>query len=205
MNTPDPQNPRRSGPHAPLPISPAAGGVAGAVGASLAAATHAAENAKVIPVEDPRTRAARRALELREHRGTMDDGVDKFYIDPRIIPDGWSYEWKTFTVLGKENPSYQVALAHKGWEAVPRSRHPELMPDNYRSDTIERDGMILMERPQEITDEVMANDLRAARLQVRAKEEQLSGAPQGQFERANKSDSLVSVKKSFESIPIPDK
>lgn len=156
--------------------------------------------------EDPRSRAARRAMELREHLGgNMDDGVDKFYIDARVIPDGWSYEWKTLSVLGKENPSYQVSLAHRGWEAVPRSRHPEMMPDNFRGETIEREGMILMERPKEITDEVKANDTRNARQQVRGKEEQLGMAPNGTFDRANKDKSMVSVKKSYESIPIPEK
>jgi hypothetical protein len=193
MNTPDPQTKRPPGPHAPLPQT----GVGAAVSSALSAAT---------PREDdPRTRAAHRAAELREQRGgDMDDGVDKFYIDPRIIPDGWSYEWKAFTVLGKENPGYQVSLAHRGWEAVPRTRHPEMMPDNHRGETIEREGQILMERPLEITNEVKALELKKARDQVRGKEQQLSGAPPGQFERDNKGNSLANIKKSYESVPIPD-
>jgi hypothetical protein len=162
------------------------------------------EGKPVTAEEDPRARAAKRAAELREHLGSMDEGVDKFWIDPRIIPDGWSYEWKAFEVLGRPNPSYQVALAHRGWEPVPRSRHPELMPDNHHGDTIIRDGQILMERPKEITDEVKLNDQRAAREQVRAKEEQLGGAPPGTFERDNKGKPLASVKRSFE-IPVPEK
>ena len=156
--------------------------------------------------EDPRSRAARRAMELRE-QGSPDDGevyLGPFYIDPSIIPDGWSYEWKTYTVLGKENPSYQVSMAHKGWEAVPRSRHPHMMPHNYQGETIERDGMILMERPLEITQEAKARDLRVARAQVQGKEAQLGGAPAGTFERSNKDQSLVKVKKSYEHMEIPE-
>jgi hypothetical protein len=181
-------------------------GVAAAVAANLSAA-QTQNHQPLTPKpreEDPRTRAARRAMELREQGSTDDDGVDKFYIDPKIIPDGWSYEWKTYTVLGKENPSYQVAMAHKGWEAVPRSRHPSLMPLNYQGETIEREGMVLMERPLEITQEAKARDLRVARAQVQGKEAQLGGAGPGQFERANKDQSLVRVKKSFEAIPIPE-
>jgi hypothetical protein len=177
--------------------------VASAVGAALSGAAPAAPKAP--REEDPRTRAARRAAELREHHGSMDDGVDKFYINPAIIPDGWSYEWKTHTVLGKENPGYQVSLAHRGWEAVPRSRHPELMPENYDGETILREGQILMERPLEITEEAKAIELRKARAQVRGKEEQLGMAPPGQFDRANKDAPLVNIKKSYESIPIPEK
>src|ERR1700744_3183776 len=152
--------------------------VGAAVGGIISGATTAPAGAPT--QEDPRARAARRALELREHMGgNMDDGVDKFYIDPRVIPDGWSYEWKRQSILGKEDPSYQVSLAHRGWEAVPRTRHPEMMPDNYRGETIEREGQILMERPKEITDEVVSIEKRKAREQVSSKEQQLNGAPAG--------------------------
>lgn len=180
-------------------------GVAAAVAANLSASKPPEAPPLKPREEDPRARAARRAMELREQTSASDDdGVDKFYIDPKMIPDGWSYEWKTFTVLGKENPSYQVAMAHKGWEAVPRSRHAHMMPHNYQGETIEREGMILMERPLEITQEAKARDLRIARAQVRGKEEQLGGAPTGTFERANKDQSLVKVKKTFEHVPIPE-
>lgn len=200
MNDQNPQ--RRSGPHAPLPTPPPTGGIADAVGAALSAAAPVTDAAP--RSEDPRARAARRALELREHiGGGMDESADQFYIDPRIIPDGWSYEWKTLSVLGKENPSYQVKLAGRGWEAVPRSRHPELMPENHRGETIEREGQILMERPLEITNEVKASEHRKAREQVRGKELQLGAAPSGQFERSNKGDPMANVKKTYEHIPIP--
>lgn len=188
---------RRSGPHAPLP-TPGLGAASTAKPSQPAPQTTFAE-------EDPRTRAARRAAELHEHLGAGmdDDGVNEFYIDPRIIPDGWSYEYKRRTVLGAEDPSYQVSLAMKGWEAVPASRHPELMPDSYKGVAIERKGMILMERPAVITEEARARELRKATGQVRQKEQQLSGAPAGQFERDNKGSPLVKVGKSYEQIPIP--
>lgn len=155
--------------------------------------------------EDPRARAARRAAELRDHRnGDMEDGIDEFYIDPSDIPEGWSYEWKRRTVLGAEDPAYQVALARAGWEPVPTSRHPSYMPMGGDYPFIERKGMILMERPMEITDDARDAELRKARMQVRQKEAQLNSAEGGQFERTNKDQSLVKVRKSYESIPIPE-
>lgn len=155
--------------------------------------------------EDPRARAARRAAELRDHHnGDMDDGVDEFYIDPADIPEGWSYEWKRRTVLGAEDPAYQVALARAGWEPVPTSRHPSYMPMGGDYPFIERKGMILMERPMEITDDARNAELRKARLQVRQKEAQLNSAEGGQFERTNKDQSLVKMRKSYEAMPIPD-
>jgi len=33
----------------------------------------------------------------------------------------------------------------------------------------------------------------------------LNAAPSGQFERQNKENSLVKVKKSYEAVPIPEK
>lgn len=155
--------------------------------------------------ESPRERAARKAAELREHRqGDLDDGTDEFFVEPGIIPDGWSYEWKTKTILGMEDPAHQVKLARDGWEVVPASRHPEMMPAGYKGVEITRKGMVLMERPLEITEEMRALELRRARLQVRAKEEQLTAAPAGQFERSNKGNDLVKVKKSYEAMPIPE-
>lgn len=158
--------------------------------------------------EDPETRAARRALEIREHLGGLDQGDDEFYIDPRIVPDGWSYEWKRYTTLGAQDPSYQVQLAVKGWESVPVSRHPQFMPDGYQGRTIERKGMILMERPLEITEEAKRIELCKARSQVRQKEQQLFGQPAGPnspFEADNKGNPLVKIKKSYEPMPIPEK
>jgi hypothetical protein len=154
--------------------------------------------------DDPRARAARRAEEIREHNSGSSEGGDKFWIDPDTVPDGWSYEWKVRTVLNAENPAHQLELQRRGWTPVPASRHPEKMPSEWKGQTIEMDGMIMMERPKEITDEAINDRLRRARMQVRAKEEQLAAAPSGQFERANKDNSLVKVKKSFESMPIPE-
>ena len=149
--------------------------------------------------DDPRARAEARAAQLQEHwHGTPPDDTDAFYIDPKIIPDGWEYQWKTWTVYGLEDPSYQVQLAHRGWDFVPASRHPEMMPSGYRGNTIERKGMRLMEQPKVIADEARARDLRTARNQVGQKEAQISGAEAGTFERTK-----PTINRSYEHIPIP--
>jgi len=152
--------------------------------------------------EDPRARAERRAAEIKANRGDADiDSIDEFFIEPSIIPDGWSYEWKRHTLFGKEDPSYQVVLARGGWEAVPASRHPEMMPVNSKAALIERKGMILMERPMSLTNEARDVELRRARMQVRAKEQQLSSTPDGTMTRDH-ARVKPNVKKSFEPMPI---
>ena len=168
----------------------------------------AEETASPIALEDPRARAARRAFELREHLGDMDQNTDEYAIDPRIVPDGWSYEWKRRTVLLSErddgaNQSYMTLIQQRGWEPVPTSRHPELMPKGHNgAAAIERKGLILMERPLEITKEVEQLEKRKARAQVGQKEAQLNNAPQGTFGRDNKGSPLVNVKKSYGHEPI---
>jgi len=188
---------RRSGPHAPLPTA--------GLGAAAVPQPPAPKPTETFAEEDPRTRAARRAAELHEHMGAGldDDGVNEFYIDPRMVPDGWSYEWKRFTVLGAQDPGYQVQIAMKGWEPVPASRHPELMPDTYKGTTIDRQGMVLMERPAVITAEANAREHRKATSQVRQKEEQLKGAPPGTFDRDNKGTPLTNIRRDRESIAVP--
>ena len=156
--------------------------------------------------ESPRDRAARRTAELNKHAADLnDDGTDEYYIELGIIPDGWSYEWKTRTILGAEDPAHQVALARKGWESVPASRHPELMPMGYKGAEITRKGMVLMERPLEITQDARNAELRKARMQMRDKEAQLAQPSRnGEFERTNKGDPLVKISKKYEAIPIPE-
>jgi hypothetical protein len=79
------------------------------------------------------------------------------------------------------------------------------MGADWKGQTIERKGMILMERPKSITDEARRLELRRARGQVQIKEEQLTAAPPGQFERTNQDSSLAKVKKGYEPMPIPEK
>ena len=154
------------------------------------------------PKESSRDRADKRAAELRGHLGNMDSGTDDFFVPPEYIPDGWSYEWKRKTNVGMEDPAYQVALARMGWEPVPASRHPAMMPDDNKYQVIERKGLILMERPKEITDEARDIELRRARNQIRQKEAQLASAPEGTLTRDH-AQARPKISKSYEAIPVP--
>lgn len=152
--------------------------------------------------EDPRTRAATRAAQIKGHLGSMDEGIDEFFVEPAIVPDGWTYEWKRRTVMGAPDPSYQVSLARMGWEPVPAGRHPEMMPTGMSKADIERKGMVLMERPKEITDEARAIENRRAREQVYVKEQQLNNAPDGTLTRDH-AQARPNIKKSYSPVNIP--
>ena len=151
--------------------------------------------------EDARARAARRAAEIRGSVGSLDEGMDDFYFNVADVPDGWTYEWKRKITAGAEDPAYQVSLARMGWEPVPADRHPHMMPSNGKYAIIERKGMVLMERPRELSDEARMIELRKARQQVNNKKSQLSNAPDGQFGRDH-SSVRPKISTSYEPMPI---
>ena len=150
--------------------------------------------------DDPRAAAARRAAEIRGQFENVDEGVDEFRTPN--APDGWTYEWKRRTLLGQEDPAYQVELARMGWEPVSTNRHPEMMPIQGAHPVIERKGMVLMQRPAVISDEARANELRKARNQVRVKEQQLNAAPDGTLTRDHPS-ARAQIKKGYSPIEVP--
>lgn len=175
--------------------------------ATAAKKVEAIEEVPMRPVmreEDPRAAAAKRAAELREHLGDVIEGQDDFHIPADEIPDGWTYEWKRHSTHNQEDPVYYTQIRRSGWEAVPLSRHPWMMPQDTNSNTILRKGMILMQCPTEIVVERQMAELKKARMQVRAKESQIAGTPDGTMTR---DDARVrpNIKKSFEAMPIPEK
>lgn len=154
--------------------------------------------------EDPRAAAMRRAQEWFKHIDSLPDGTDRFYIDPHKIPDGWTYEWKRWATVGKEDPQYQVSLQQTAWSPVPAKRHPELMPTGFGGATIDIDGMRLMERPEMITNYQKERDRRAAEAPLKGLKSKLATAPPGQFERDNPGGAPpIKLSTRFEPPAIP--
>ena len=137
--------------------------------------------------------------------GALDEGEDELALSGIMVPDGWTYEWKRQTVYGKADPAYDTKLAKTGWEEVPASRHPSMMPKGHRG-AIARDGLVLMERPKVITDRVKQIMYERARGAVRLKEQQLNEGPPGTFERVDergRPTARVSITHSPVEIPVP--
>lgn len=129
---------------------------------------------------------------------------DRFRIDPSMIPDGQSYEWKRMTLMGKEDHQHQVHLARNHWTPVPAGRHPALsgVPGMDHADAnkaIIVDGLILMERPAYLTEEAYEEDQRNALGQVGTQLQRLGQSEPGTFER----DTPV-VNKTVERMAVPD-
>jgi hypothetical protein len=130
------------------------------------------------PLRDPVHGEARRT---RRRRSTAND--DMFYIPVEEIPEGLSYEWKRYSVMGEEQPFYLAGLREQGWEPVDPKRHPNWVPPGYNQPSIIKHGLILMERPMELTEEARREARFAAKQQTRDAEERLGKTPAGELTR----------------------
>jgi len=153
--------------------------------------------------ESSRERAERMAAEILARDEMVGDFVDKFPMPDSGPPDGWHYEWKKKSVMGFEDRSYAIQLATNGWRPVPAERHPEFMPVGGNFLAIEREGMILMEIPTAVVKSRQAGAFRRAREQIEIKRQQMSHAPPGTFERDNKGNSMVNIRRGYEPLQIP--
>lgn len=129
---------------------------------------------------DHEARARKRMAELRpllENESIGGEVADKFYAE---APPGWTYEWKLYSVFNKEYPQYLAGLKHQGWSPVPASRVRHLLYDEYTDENCVVDGLILMERPKELTDRRRKQDHDFAVHQIKSKEEAAKyEAPEG--------------------------
>lgn len=162
----------------------------------MAAAAHAPT--------DHMARAAARMAELRAIHGDLDD-FSEIYVDPwyAAAPPGWDYNWKTWAVWGKEYPTYFAAMLRNGWSPVPAHRHRDMLYPDYVEENILKDGMILMERPAELTEKVKEREKRRAIDAVRMSELKLHEAPPGTAPRDANPRTIPQVRHSVGPAQIP--
>jgi len=146
--------------------------------AQKAASTEAPKEANM----DSKARAEAR---IRAIRGNPDlaNGTerDKYWAPPP--PAEWDYQWKLKSVLNQDDIDRIRQNEMNGWEPVPLSRHPELMPKGWKGETIEVGGLVLMERPMMFTKEAREEERRAAREAVVTKEAQMREGRSGDLGR----------------------
>lgn len=110
--------------------------------------------------------------------------IDRFNVPADAVPEGMTYQWCRKSIWGQPDISHMVGLQENGWTPVPADRHSGLFMPNGHVGDIERDGLVLMERPVELTAEARAEDKAAADALTRMQDEQLGRAIPQQFERA---------------------
>ena len=124
--------------------------------------------------EAPRLRTRRRKATVSEN---------PFDIPRDEIPEGLDYEWKRWSNVGDHDPFYIAAQREQGWEPVPPKRHPNWVPPGYNEPHIIKGGMILMDRPMELTLEARKELRQLSRQQVREAEQRLGMTPKGELSR----------------------
>lgn len=125
---------------------------------------------------------------------------DKFFVDHRKIPDGWTYEWKRSSVYGQPDTDHQTNLRENHWRPVSATRHPEMMPVGFDG-PVQKDGMVLMERPQYLTDEARAEDYDFAMQQVNGITRQAVDTPSGTFTRDHPSvQKIARIRHSYAPV-----
>ena len=121
--------------------------------------------------EKPRTRTRQSAATIQSN--PFDIPLDE-------IPPGSSYEWKRYSVSGQtadHDPFYLASMRRQGWEPVDPKRHPTWVPPGFDKPYIIRDGLILMERPIELTQEARDEVRKLSRQQMVEAEQRLGMAP----------------------------
>ena len=167
------------------------------------------------PARDlPRTKAPRGAVVaegrdgevLTRRRTTVGD---IYHVPAEEIPEGWDYQWNTYTVLNEQATDHQVMMHTNGFRAVPASRHPGRWTHPGEKGGIIVNGMRLEERPSSLGDEARAEDKLKARTQLRDQTDSLrltqklpSGMEVGKKYRGTGADVRMSIDKNLD-IPIP--
>lgn len=165
--------------------------------------------AKVEVKAEPAQPKAKKAVRMDYiDQAKLEDESDMLYIPPEIIPEGMRYNWKTYSVLGQPQNRRFGRFQTTGWEPVPASRHPGLFTPHGYEGMIEYDGLVLMEKPEEMCQATEAREQMKARDQVRAKEAQLRGGHLDGIGFDTRHPSALRtnrVGKSYEKIDIPEK
>jgi len=166
------------------------------------------------PVPEPAVAKAKKPVKIDQEmldafdrQSMLDEEGDILYIPPEIVPEGMRYNWKTFTVLGQQQARRFGRFEATGWSPVPAERHPGLFtPKGYKG-MIEYDGLVLMEKPEELCLRAEAREFMKARGQVMGKEAQIRGGDVDgvSFDTKHKSAQRVNrVSKSFEPFRVPE-
>ena len=164
----------------------------------LKAANSATSGAPKEATMDSKARAEARIRQLRGNPELQGLERDKYWAPD--APEGWSYEWKLKSVMNQDDLDRIRQNEAAGWEEVPLSRHPELMPRGHKGNTIEVGGLVLMERPKVFTDEAKEEERRLAREAVATKEAQMREGRGGDLGRRQ----VNSFNKSRGPIDVPD-
>ena len=136
---------------------------------------------------DPQEAARIRAAEVFAQLGDSLAEEDVFHVPDELKQPGWDIEWKRFSSVNQEDTNNINKAKRTGWQEVPANRpgFERFVPRNWKESFILKDGMLLMERPTEVSTEVKRRMLGQAREVIRIAEAQNGQSPPGTLPRDN--------------------
>lgn len=145
----------------------------------------------------------------RERKRTRNSTInreDEFYVNLAAIPDDITVEWKRMSTVGEENPFYIARMREQGWEPVNPLDHPDWVPvpPGYDKTSVIKGGLILMERPKELTDEARREMKTLAKQQVREAEQRLGQTPKDTMTRDHEGAKPRLVKEIMRPVAIEE-
>lgn len=155
---------------------------------------------------DPQEAARKRTAEILAQGGIDVATVNEWDIPEELKSSDWTYEWKRWSVYLAEDEGYINGLLATGWTFVPASRpgYKRYLPRGWKEKYVLKKGMVLMERPAEITKMILSRQAAEARAQVKRKEQQVGEAPPGTLQRTDSAGNNVGSIKRTISGPIPN-
>lgn len=147
--------------------------------------------------------------DTRVRRRARDAAANPFHIDSGEVPEGYSWEWKRMSTAGQDDQEHQISLQEDGWlpvlwcDRIETKRPPGITSVMLR-DPVRRKGMMLMQRPVELTREAQIEDAQAASDQVMDKMRALGQAPPETFTREHRNlDNHIKREYAPAGIPVP--
>jgi hypothetical protein len=112
--------------------------------------------------------------------------IDRYYVPPELLAKhpSTSFEWKNYEIYGKPADAREVHFEQQqGWRACPHSMFPGYFAPIGEPGYILVDGMILMERPLQLTQEARREEIARAQYNARANQQRAAETPPGQAPR----------------------
>lgn len=134
-----------------------------------------------------------------------DEDDDRLKVPQELIPDGMDYQWVTDSILGQPQPQRRARFERRAWTPVPAERHDGMyMPKGFKGE-INVDGLVLMERPLELSIRARQKEKMKAREQVYVREQQLRGGDLGGKVAFDTQHKTVhnKINKTYERISVP--
>lgn len=149
-----------------------------------------------------RDTAVRQSAVKKTRRSKLDN-VDELYVDPREVPDGFTIEWKRYSIHGKPDNEWLLHLERDGWEPAQPKDFPSRVPKAYTGNTVTHKDLILMIRPKELSQEAKDEEKQNARSQVLDKFKEIGMTGSGEAPRVDSAGrSLTKVNTSYGKIPV---